>query len=148
MKNLTILIIFISFLCYGEVKKATYEEVKNSVQIVEEYVKENKENILSVFIEALEIEKRATNIPYAEKIKEKICKTGEIEEGEFKKLREKFSFFDISIGWALSQIEKISLDKILNERKTKSWEEIINKYEIYQKLIEKIKELNPKSETF
>ncbi len=138
------------FLCYGERIETTYDEVKNSIQIIEKYVREGKEDILSVFIEAIEIEKRATTLHYAEKIREKICKTANIKKDKFNELRKNFSFFDISIAWALSQIKGIPMEKILKEKQIKNWEDIliVEKDILKEKVIDKIKELNPRLESF
>lgn len=150
MKKL--LMVFLGLICllYAEVKKATYDEVKNSIKIIEEAVKDGKEDLVEIYSEASEIEKRATTPYLAEVIKNKICKTSKITEKQFNKLREKHSFFDISIGWAISQIIGTPLTKILEEKQKKTWEDIFNLYlseENYANrtnIVPKIKELNPK----
>ncbi|MCD6407862.1 hypothetical protein J7L87_02280 [bacterium] len=135
---------------YCEVKKATIDEVKNSIKEVEKAVKESNENLIEIYSGALEIEKRATTPFLAEKIMKKICKTAGIKEKEFKKIREKHSFFDVSIGWAISQIIEIPLEKIMREKEGENWKGIINKYfsgENYckrEKIASKIIELNPR----
>lgn len=135
---------------YCGVKKATMEEVVSSIKKVEKAVKENNEDLISIYSSALEIEKRATTPYLAEQIMKKICKSSKISEKDFKKLREKHSFFDISIGWAVSQIIGTSLDEIMKEKENKSWDSILNscfcgknycKKENIAPLIEK---LNPK----
>ena len=135
---------------YCEVKKATIDEVKKSLKEIENTVKEGNENLVNIYSEAIEIEKRATTPFLAEKIMKKICKTAGIKEEEFRKIREKHSFFDISIGWAINQIIEIPLEKIMKEKREKSWKEIIEKYfsgENYskrEKIGFKIAELNPR----
>lgn len=145
-------IIFISsvLLVYSEVKKATYEEIKNSIQVIKDAMIEEKEDLIPLFSEAIEIEKRATIPYYAEKIMKKVCKTGKISEDEFKNLRNKFSFFDISIAWTINQITGKSIEKILKDKEEKNWINIVQSESYIQKenILSKIKELNPKSETF
>lgn len=149
MRNLILIIGLISFISYGEVKKATYDEVKNSINFVEKAIKEGNENIIDLLSEAIEIEKRATTQYYAEKIKEKICKTGKIKESEFNNLRKNFSFFDISLAWAINQIKGKEIDRILKEKEESNWIDILNRSDLdREKLKEKIKELNPKSKSF
>lgn len=149
MRKLILIIGLISFISYGEVKKATYDEVKNSINFVEKAIKEGYENIIDLMSEAIEIEKRATTQYYAEKIKEKICKTGKIKESEFNNLRKNFSFFDISLAWAINQIKGKEIDRILKEKEESNWIDILNKPDLdREKLKEKIKELNPKSKSF
>lgn len=149
MKNIIIIFGLLTFLSYGEVKKATIEEVKDTIKFIEDTVKTENEDLIGLFTEAIEIEKRATTQYYAEKIKEKICKTGNIKESEFKNLREKFSFFDISIAWTINQAQGSPIEKILKEKEEKTWIEVLNRIDINKEnLIEKIKELNPKSKTF
>ena len=135
---------------YCEVKKATIDEVKKSIKEVEKAVKESNEKLIEIYSEAIEIEKRATTPFLAEKIMKKICKTAGIKEEEFRKIREKHSFFDISIGWAIGQIVEIPLEKIMEEKRGKNWKEVIDKYfsgENYskrEKIGFKIAELNPR----
>lgn len=149
MRNLILIIGLVSFISYGEVKKATYDEVKNSINFVEKAIKEGNENIIDLLSEAIEIEKRATTQYYAEKIKEKICKTGKIKESEFNNLRKNFSFFDISLAWAINQIKGKEIDRILKEKEDTNWIDILNRSDLdREKLKEKIKELNPKSKSF
>ncbi|MCM8804164.1 MAG: hypothetical protein NC833_02785 [Candidatus Omnitrophica bacterium] len=149
MKKMIIMLNLIVFLSYGEVKKASIEEVKNSIKLIEDIIKKGEDNIIDLFSETIEIEKRATTQYYAEKIKEKICKTSNINENEFRNLRENFSFFDISIAWAINQIKGIPIKEVLKEKKEKLWIEILNEIDINKEnLIEKIKELNPKLKTF
>ncbi|MFN4227068.1 MAG: hypothetical protein ACK4F0_02875 [Candidatus Ratteibacteria bacterium] len=150
MKKLFLIVVSFPLLIYAEVKKATYDEIKKSVQILEETIKEEKENLVSLFSEAIEIEKRANSPFYAEKIMKKVCKTGKITENQFKKLREDFSFFDISIAWAINQITGKSIEEILREKKEKGWENVVLVENIvqFENIISKIKQLNPKSETF
>lgn len=150
MKKLFLIVVSFPLLIYAEVKKATYDEIKKSVQILEETIKEEKENLVSLFSEAIEIEKRANSPFYAEKIMKKVCKTEKITENQFKKLREDFSFFDISIAWAINQITGKSIEEILREKKEKGWENVVLVENIvqFENIISKIKQLNPKSETF
>lgn len=146
----SLIMLFLGFCCliYAEIKKATYDEVKNSIKLIEKTVKEGKEEFLEIYSEAIEIEKRATTPYLAEIIKNKICKTGKISEKEFEKLREKYSFFDISIGWAINQTVDVPLTEILEEKETKTWEEIFKNYLCGEnspdKVVLKIKELNPR----
>ncbi|MCM8784955.1 MAG: hypothetical protein NC827_03545 [Candidatus Omnitrophica bacterium] len=150
MKKLSLVFVSLSFLLYSEVKKATYDEIKNSVQLLEEAIREENENLVVLFSEAIEIEKRANSPYYAEKIKEKVCKTGKISEAQFKKLRENFSFFDISIAWAINQVTGQLIEKILREKQEKGWGSIISEGNMvqFENILSKIKQLNPKSETF
>ena len=135
---------------YCEVKKATIDEVKKSIKEVEKAVKKSDESLVEIYSEALEIEKRATTPFLAERIMKEICKTAGIKEKEFKKIREKHSFFDVSIGWAISQIVEIPLEKIMEEKKRENWKGIIDRYfsgENYckrEKIASKIIELNPR----
>ncbi|HOK56799.1 MAG TPA: hypothetical protein PKV21_01805 [bacterium] len=151
MKKLILVVFAFSVLTgFSEIKKATYEEIKNSIQILENAMKEEKEDLIPIFSEAIEIEKRATSPYYAEKIMEKICKTGKIKEEEFKNLRKNFSFFDISLAWAINQITGKPVEKILKEKEENGWINIISSETTIQRedISSKIKELNPKSETF
>ncbi|MCM8772744.1 MAG: hypothetical protein NC926_06975 [Candidatus Omnitrophica bacterium] len=130
----------------GETKKATYEEVKKSIELIEKFIKEGKEELIPVFNEAIEIEKRATTPYLADKIKKKICKTTKIKEEVFEIYRNKFSFFDIAIAWAINCVKGVPIEKVLEEREIKEWDEIIkNDYKV---IAEKIKELNPKLKSF
>lgn len=149
MKKIFLILFVLPFFIYGEVKKASYEEVRNSISLIEKYIKENQEDIVYILSEGIEIEKRATSPYYAKKIKDKICKSAKITEENFNKLRENFSFFDISIGWAISQIKNISLELVLKEKELKTWKEILKENIKYkEEIIKKIRELNPKSESF
>jgi len=152
MKKLIILlcVVFLIGSGYASIKKATIDEVKNSLKEVEKAVKEGNEALVGIYTEALEIEKRATTEYLAEVIKKKICKTAKISSKDFDKIREKNSFFDISIGWAINQVMGIPLTKIMKEREKKNWKEIFDRYfcgENYCKrenIAPRIKELNPK----
>jgi len=151
MKKLIILlcVAFLTGSGYASVEKATIDEVKNSLKEVEKAVKEGDENLVGVYTEALEIEKRATTEYLADLIKKKICKLAKISSKDFDKIREKNSFFDISIGWAISETAGIPFEKIMKEKEDKLWKEIIDKYfsgSDYNKreeIASKIKELNP-----
>jgi len=151
MKKLIILLcaVFLTANGYASVKKATIDEVKNSLKEVEKAVKEGDENLVEIYTEALEIEKRATTEYLAEIIKKKICKLAKIAPDNFNKIRKKYSFFDISIGWAISETGEIPFEKIMKEKENKSWKEIIDKYfsgSDYNKreeIASKIKKLNP-----
>jgi len=147
MGKIIILFAISIFLCYGEIKKATFDEIKNSVNLIEETIKGEKEDFISLFSHAIEIEKRANTQYYAERIAEKVCKTAKIEKDKFKKLRERFSFFDISIAWGINQIKGKSIEEILKEKEKENWYNILAGIDI-NNLIEKLKALNPKSETF
>ena len=138
------------FIASGEVKKANYDEIKNSISVLENAIKEGKEELIPLFSEAIEIEKRANTPYYAEKIMKKICKAGKIKEDEFINLRKNFSFFDISIAWTINQITGKPIEKILKDKEEKGWIDVICQENIFQKenVLLKIKELNPKSETF
>ncbi|MCM8808747.1 MAG: hypothetical protein NC917_04415 [Candidatus Omnitrophica bacterium] len=150
MKKLCLIFVSLSFLLYSEVKKATYDEIKNSICVLEEAIKAENENLVSLFSEAIEIEKRANSPYYAEKIMKKVCKTGKISLEQFKKLRENFSFFDISIAWAINQITGKSIEEILREKKESEWKNVFSDENIiqFEDILSKIKQLNPKSETF
>ncbi|MGC8976114.1 MAG: hypothetical protein ACP5OB_00595 [Candidatus Ratteibacteria bacterium] len=149
MKKIMIILGLLVFVSYGDIKKASLDEVKNSIKFIEETIKNEKEDFVPLFAEAIEIEKRATTPIYAERIKEKICKTAKIKENDFENMRMNFSFFDISIAWAINQIKGIPLEKILKEKEDKNWIEVLSKIDIdKEKLKEKIKELNPKLKTF
>ena len=141
---------FSVFIAFGEVKKATYDEIKNSIAVIENAIKEEKEDLIPLFSEAIEIEKRANSPYYAEKIMNKICKTANINKDKFINLRKNFSFFDISIAWAINQITGKSIEKILKDKEEKGWIYVIYEENIIQKenMVSKIKELNPKLETF
>lgn len=151
MKKLIILLcaVFLTGSGYASVKKATIDEVKKSLKEVEKAVKEGDENLVGIYTEALEIEKRATTGYLADLIKKKICKLAKITPDNFNKIRKKYSFFDISIGWAISDTAGIPFGKIMKEKEDKSWEEIIEKYfsgSDYNKreeIASKIKKLNP-----
>jgi len=151
MKKLIILLcaVFLTGSGYASVKKATIDEVKNSLKEVEKAVKEGNENLVGVYTEALEIEKRATTEYLADLIKKKICKLAKIAPDDFNKIRKKYSFFDISIGWAISETAGIPFEKIMKEKEDKSWKEIIDKcfsgcdYKKREEIASKIKELNP-----
>ncbi len=147
MRKILVLFVVFGFLCYGEIKKATFDEIKNSVNLIEETIKLEKEDFIPLFSQAIEIEKRANTQYYAEKIAEKICKTSKIEKDKLKKLREKFTFFDISIAWAINQIKGKSMEEILKEKEKSNWYDILAEINI-NSLTEKLKELNPKLETF
>ncbi|MCM8833487.1 MAG: hypothetical protein NC816_06185, partial [Candidatus Omnitrophica bacterium] len=64
--------------------------------------------------------------------------------------RENFSFFDISIAWAINQITGKSIEEILREKKESEWKNVISDENIiqFENILSKIKQLNPKSETF
>jgi hypothetical protein len=147
MKKIIILFGISIFLCYGEIKKATFDEIKKSTNLIEETIKAEKEDFIPLFSQAIEIEKRANTKYYAEKIAEKICKTSKIEKNKFEELRNKFSFFDISIAWAINQIKGKSVDEVLKEKGKENWYNILAGINI-NTLTEKLKELNPKSKTF
>jgi len=147
MKKIIILFLISIFLCYGEIKNATFDEIKNSINLIEETVKLGKEDFIPIFSQAIEIEKRAITKYYAEKIAEKICKTTKIEKGKLEELRKKFSFFDISIAWAINQVKGKSIEDILKEKEKNNWYNILTEIDI-NTLEEKIKELNPKLKTF
>jgi hypothetical protein len=147
MKKVIFLFVISVFLCHGEIKKATFDEIKNSVNLIEETIKAEKEDFIPLFSQAIEIEKRANTQYYAEKIAEKICKTAKIEKNKIEKLREKFSFFDISIAWAINQVKGKSVDEVLKEKEKENWYNILAGIDI-NNLIEKLKALNPKSKTF
>jgi len=151
MKKLIILlcVVFLTESGYASVKKVTIAEVKKSVDVVEKAVKEGNENLVGIYTEALEIEKRATTEYLADVIKKKICKSAKIASDDFDKIRKGYSVFDISIGWAISQTAGIPFEKVIKEKEDKSWEEIIDKYfsgcdyNKREKIASKIKELNP-----
>ncbi|MCM8818997.1 MAG: hypothetical protein NC915_05945 [Candidatus Omnitrophica bacterium] len=148
-KVLFFLFTLIVFTSFGKEIKASYEEIRNSISLIEKYIKENEEDIISILSEAIEIEKRASTEYLAQKIKEKICRTSKIKEDEFKNLRKNFSFFDISIAWAISQTSNIFLEKVLKEKELKTWKELLREnINQKEKIINKIRELNPKSESF
>jgi len=150
MKKLIILlgVVFLIGSGYASVK-VTIDEVKNSLKEVEKAVKEGDENLVVIYTEALEIEKRATTEYLAEVIKKKICRSAKIASDDFNKIRKKYSFFDISIGWAISETAGIPLEKIMKEKENKLWKEIIDKcfsgcdYNKREEIASKIKELNP-----
>ncbi|MCS7181190.1 MAG: hypothetical protein NZ891_07600, partial [bacterium] len=74
--------------------------------------------------------------------------TAKITEKEFDRLRRDFSFFDITISWAINQLTGKPIEKILKEKEKSNWIDIINETAIQKEVLgEKIKELNPKLKT-
>ena len=107
-KVLVVLCLFLfSISGYSATKKATIDEVKTSIDEVEKVIKTGNEVLVGIYSSALEIEKRATTDYMAEIIKNKICKITKISSNDFDKLREKYSFFDLAIGCAVSQVNGI-----------------------------------------
>ncbi len=132
---------------YSATKRATIDEVKTSINEIEKVIKTGNEVLVGIYSAALEIEKRATTDYLAEIIKNKICKITKISSNDFDKLREKYSFFDLAIGCAVSQVDGIQIDKLMKTKENKAWEDILSlngNCEKVKDIITKINQLNPK----
>ncbi len=135
--------LFSAFL-YSQIPPSNIEEIKKSLKEIESAIKSGNEDLVEVFTEAIEIEKRATTSYLAEAIAERIGKETSLSKADFKKLREKFSFFDIAIGYGLSQSVNVSIKNIMKEKEGKSWKEIFEGYCVDKNsTISAIKKINP-----
>lgn len=149
MKKIFIILGILSIFGWCEIKIATTDEITNSIRLIENLIKEEKENIVQILSEAIEIEKRALTLSHAEKIREKICKTSKITKKEFDNLRNSFSYLDIVIIWAVSQVKNLSINEVIKLRNEKGIEGLLSEIDEIEKdkILEKIKDLNPRLKT-
>ncbi|RKY32769.1 MAG: hypothetical protein DRP67_00435 [Candidatus Omnitrophota bacterium] len=145
MKKFLIIFLIFLFPCllYSQISPDV-DEIKDVFKKIESAIKNGDEDLVDIFKEALEIEKRATTPSIAKMICEKICKKSSISEKEFKELREKFSFFDIVVGYGLSRALNISLMDVMKKKEKKEWKEILPEYYRYKdSIISEIRKINP-----
>ncbi len=128
----------------AQIKPATKEEIQQTISTINQYIDSGRENIVEIYSNAIEIEKRAVNPYLAEVIAKKILSSSKISEKEFNLMRKSHSFSEISIAWAISQIGKVPIKKVLEEIENSTLEDVLEKYACgCQYISAKILELNP-----
>jgi len=128
----------------AQINPATKEEIQQTISIINQYIDSGMENIVEIYNNAIQIEKRAVNPYLAEVIAKKISSSSKISEKEFNLLRKNHSFSEISIAWAINQVGKVPIKKVLEEIKSSTLEDVLEKYACgCQYISSKILELNP-----
>jgi hypothetical protein len=139
--------ILLLFSYYGicEIKPSTKNDIISSFKNIDKLTEQGKENLVNIYISAIEIEKRATNPYLAKEIAKKIIDTSKISEKDFNVIRSKNGFSEISIAWAISRLTKIPLTTIVSELNEYGVDYIVDKYgPECEHIASEILKLNPK----